>query len=612
MFRQNKRRRDTEGDGSVAGCGTVESWLQPLQSTIAVIAVRARLMRTRRITELALLGLTGMFLLGLTASSPATAAESSALTGKVTSQEEGAMEGVIVSAKRERSTITVSVVSDAQGQYSFPVERLEPGTYAISIRAVGYDLTSPGPVELAAEPAHLDLQLTTTRGLSAQLSNGEWLMSVPGSEAEKQGLNGCTMCHTLQLPLTSRYEPAEMTATVQRMRTHTINSTQAHPQVLHSGGSRVNHSASAQSQLSDLGKYISSINLSTADTWQFPLQTLPRPKGKATQVIITTYDLPRPDAAPHDTEMDAEGNVWYIDFVSPYMGKLDPRTGEVTEYNLPIQKPGFATGGLNVAIGDDGMIYGSTMHQSTVVRLDPKTEKMETFLFPHWEVDGANGALGDARVTMVDPSASSVDGLTWVNAYKGGETPLSYRVDLKTNQWTPVIHPPGSPPTNAYDIVADSQNNMYGINMDNDNVWKTDARTLKTTFYRIPTPGAGGRRGHTDSNDRLWWGQFRGNGIGMFDPVTEKITEWQMPTPWTSPYDAEFDDKTYVWTGGMNNDLAVRLNVETGEFTEYLLPFETNIRHVDVQKSDNPTNLSSFWVEGQLNAHIIHIEPLAP
>jgi streptogramin lyase len=98
----------------------------------------------------------------------------------------------------------------------------------------------------------------------------------------------------------------------------------------------------------------------------------------------------------------------------------------------------------------------------------------------------------------------------------------------------------------------------------------------------------------------------------MFDPVTEKIMEWQMPTPWTSPYDAEFDDETYVWTGGMNNDLAVRLNVETGEFTEYLLPLETNIRHVDVQKSDNPNNLSSFWVVGQLNGRITHVEPLVP
>ena len=43
-----------------------------------------------------------------------------ALTGKVTSQDEGAMEGVLVSAKRAGSTVTVTVVSNAQGQVQLP------------------------------------------------------------------------------------------------------------------------------------------------------------------------------------------------------------------------------------------------------------------------------------------------------------------------------------------------------------------------------------------------------------------------------------------------------------------------------------------------------------
>ena len=43
-----------------------------------------------------------------------------ALTGQVTSEAEGAMEGVVVSAKKAGSIVTVSVVTDAQGRYSFP------------------------------------------------------------------------------------------------------------------------------------------------------------------------------------------------------------------------------------------------------------------------------------------------------------------------------------------------------------------------------------------------------------------------------------------------------------------------------------------------------------
>ena len=65
---------------------------------------------------------------------------SGALTGVVSSQADGPMEGVLVGAKRTGSTISTWVVSNAQGQYSFPRDRMEPGEYAISIRAVGYEL----------------------------------------------------------------------------------------------------------------------------------------------------------------------------------------------------------------------------------------------------------------------------------------------------------------------------------------------------------------------------------------------------------------------------------------------------------------------------------------
>src|SRR5437588_3084966 len=67
-------------------------------------------------------------------------AADAALTGKVTSIEEGAMEGVVVSARKLGSTIRISVITDAQGQFSFPATKLDPGSYKISIRAAGYDL----------------------------------------------------------------------------------------------------------------------------------------------------------------------------------------------------------------------------------------------------------------------------------------------------------------------------------------------------------------------------------------------------------------------------------------------------------------------------------------
>src|SRR5215472_11474454 len=84
---------------------------------------------------------TGAALLALAFASPAAENLSTpALAGKVSSQVEGPMEGVIIGAKRVGSTISTWVVTNAQGQYTFPRERLQPGTYVISARAVGYEL----------------------------------------------------------------------------------------------------------------------------------------------------------------------------------------------------------------------------------------------------------------------------------------------------------------------------------------------------------------------------------------------------------------------------------------------------------------------------------------
>jgi streptogramin lyase len=529
---------------------------------------------------------------------------SSALTGKVTSRAEGAMQGVIVGAKKVGSTITTWVVSNAEGQYTFPRERLEPGKYAISIRAVGYELPSTS-VDVTAQPAKLDLQLskvTAASKLAKQLSNTEWIMSVPGKDEQRAMLGGCVNCHTLQRVLFSRYSEDEMLQVVQRMATHTNNSSPFHPWVRPIEGPA---RPPTERQIT-LAKYLSTINLSSVDTFEFPLKTLPRPKGKATQVIYTVYDLPRPDASPHDTAFDTQGNVWYSDFNSQFIGKLDPKTGKVVEYPVPLNRHGtIAQGGLQIAFDKEGRVYFGNMSQMQIVRLDPKTEKMETFKPPV-----EDSKLGTGHLTMIDPSFQHVDGKLWANVAEGtGESGGTWHVDLATNTWTHVTYPPGSPAASAYDVVADSKNNMYGISTNNDKIWTTDGKTLKTVWYDIPTKGAGCRRGHLDSQDRLWCGEFNGNGVAMFDPKTKKITEWKVPTAWTRPYDAEFDDKTYVWTAGMDNDFAVRLNTETGEFTEYLLPHETNVRHVEVQKSGP---LSSMWLGDQHGGTIICIEPLAP
>ena len=160
-------------------------------------------------------------------------AQSAALTGQVSSAAEPAMEGVLVSAKKAGSTITVTVVSNEQGRYSFPADRLGPGRYTISIRAIGYKLDGPKNAEVAAgTAATANLRLSKAKSLMPQLSSGEWLMSLPGQDKQKAFLTMCVGCHTLQRVLTSQHDAAEFQQVFLRMARYSPGSSPTHPQPL--------------------------------------------------------------------------------------------------------------------------------------------------------------------------------------------------------------------------------------------------------------------------------------------------------------------------------------------------------------------------------------------
>src|SRR5499427_9244796 len=109
-------------------------------------------------------------------------AQAQTLSGQVSSTEEGQMEGVLVSAKKEGSTVTTTVVTNDKGEFSFPAGRLEPGKYTITTRAVGFALVGPETVDVGAANATAEIKIAKARNVVPQLSNGEWLMSIPGSD----------------------------------------------------------------------------------------------------------------------------------------------------------------------------------------------------------------------------------------------------------------------------------------------------------------------------------------------------------------------------------------------------------------------------------------------
>src|SRR5262249_53962926 len=149
---------------------------------------------------------------------------------------------------------------------------------------------------------------------------------------------------------------AEFEQIFKRMGGYSPGSTPLHPQPLLPGprGERpIVGGAAAKAA----GDYLASVNMSNAETWEFPLKPLARPKGRATHVVVTEYDLPRKDAQPHDVLLDADGQVWYSDFGAQFIGALDPKTGKVTDYAIPVLKPEQPRGSLDLELDPDGNLW---------------------------------------------------------------------------------------------------------------------------------------------------------------------------------------------------------------------------------------------------------------
>jgi len=548
----------------------------------------------RRMATVAVFGLLTVTLL-LPEPAPA---QTAALSGRVTSAKEGPMEGVVVSAKKLGSTITISVATDDRGRFSFPATRLEPGQYALATRAVGYDLEGPKTADVVAgQTASVEIKLAPTKNLPKQMSNAEWFLSFPGTDQQKKALLNCVSCHNLDRIVRSQYDAEQFVDVFNRMVGYYPGSTPEHPQRLVGDARR---SLGQGPGMKATAEYLASINLSH-ETWSYQLKTLPRLTGRANRVIITEYDLPRRLVQPHDVVVDDQGMIWFSHFAEQFLGKMDPRTGQVWEYPIPVLKPGYPVGTLDLKPDPQGNLWIGMMYQAGVARFDKKTETFNTWAIPkEWQTDAAQSG-------HLDPTSMHVDGKVWV---KNSDRSQILRLDPETGQWENLgsfSDPSNGKRLGVYGIRADSDNNLYLLDFQSSNIGRIDAKTGKFTIYRGQIANSRPRRGAVDDQNRLWFAEYAGNAVGMFDPKTEQIQEWVLPTPWAQPYDVVRDKNGEAWTGSMMSDRVSRLDPKTGQFVEYQLPKITNIRRVFV---DNSTTPVTFWIGSNHAASIIKLEPL--
>jgi virginiamycin B lyase len=124
-------------------------------------------------------------------------------------------------------------------------------------------------------------------------------------------------------------------------------------------------------------------------------------------MAIREYALP-PSVRPRRIAVDAEDRVYFTDYESGHLGRLDPKSGEVRLWDSP---GGAGANPYGIVITPDGKVWYSEsgVKPNTLVRFDPKTEAMASTTIPSGGGTVRNmAATADGRVYIACSGVNKV------------------------------------------------------------------------------------------------------------------------------------------------------------------------------------------------------------
>ncbi len=544
-------------------------------------------------------------------SAPATAS----LSGSVKSSDGKPLEGVGVSARRSDETFTTTVYTNLTGRYSFPP--MNAGQYKVWAQAVSFEMATAEADLAGGGGKQVDLMLPSLNDFRKQLSGTEWAASLPEDSPNDRRMksvfiNNCSGCHQVSFLLQNRFDATGWRAVINLMQT-----------ILSIGYAPEDKAPDLviRAYMDELAEYLGRVR--GPGNSPLNLKPLPRPTGDAAQVVITEFDLSRPDMpgwimkhngtdwsegtpsrwdgrAAHDVAVDNGGYIWFADDATPErtLGKLDPRTGRITDYKLA-DAANAAESSHALVFDQQGNIWFANGTEGSPTKFDPETGKF--FRFPRPQ----NFPFSGDFITL------DSKGNVWSPHREG-----AFKLDPRTGKYTNYS---AAPEKANYDLAADKEDNVWVSQPGGNRMAVVDPHTGKVGQFPLTPQDSqaleitakdreisaklsltantatplekGPRRSVADrERDVVWVCEFFADRLAKIDTRTRKVTEYPLPHRYSQPYSATINKKDHtVWITMLNSDRIAKFDPATEKFTEYELPTRgTEIRHIQVDSSTNP------------------------
>ncbi|MDI9330286.1 MAG: hypothetical protein QM527_03010 [Alphaproteobacteria bacterium] len=170
---------------------------------------------------------------------------------------------------------------------------------------------------------------------------------------------------------------------------------------------------------------------------------------------------------------DRDGNIWYTGNAANLMGKLNPKTGQVTEY--PIADP-TVKDPHSLLIDRQGMVWFTAQNGNRVGRINPST----------------------GEIKLLSPSTAN---------------------------------------SRPYGIMEDSKGMIYYVAFGTNKIGRVNPKTLEIQEYTLPNAASRPRQLVITPDDTLWYADFPRGVIGHLDPQTGQVDEVPSPSgPRSQPY----------------------------------------------------------------------------
>jgi virginiamycin B lyase len=243
---------------------------------------------------------------------------------------------------------------------------------------------------------------------------------------------------------------------------------------------------------------------------------------------IKEYQLP-PNAKPHSVTLDAQGTPWYTGNGNGTLGKFDPASGKITEYKMPDPN---AKDPHTPIFDQKGIMWFSLQTSNMIGRFDPAT--------------------GDIKL---------------VTAPRPNARPYGVKIDAEGTPWVACNGAPC--------------------------LLKVDPADMKLTEIKLPLEGTTVRRLDIGEDGMIWYVNSGKGKLGRYNPKTGEIKEWDSPSgPKSHPY-AIAVVNGIVWynESGQRPDTLVRFDPQNESFQSWPIPSGNVhagiIRHMTVTRDGN-------------------------